>query len=140
MLTQEDKTPSIVTFAPGVARPPRLTPLPARTPPPGRPQGALAISEMVERITKEVTQLSRAELTRANAELRAEVAVQTRLAIGLGTAALAMNTLVVIAVVAFAHRSPVWLVAVGMGGVALFAAGIWAGRRRAVWVGLASRA
>ena len=131
MIADEDKTPPIVTFASDVLKATHNTPMPHRTPPPGRPPGALTISEMIDKITKEVSQRARDEIARANAELRAEMTAASRTAVGIAILALAMNALVVVAVVAFARRTPGVLVGFTLGSLAVFATGLIAGARRA---------
>jgi hypothetical protein len=149
MLSDEDKTPPLVMLAADVERPPLVTiapgaerprpPLlaPHKTPPPGRPPGALAISELVEKVTKDVSAQARTEialavtkLERENATLRAEVTAQMRVAMGLAIIALGMNAIGAIAVVAFTHHSVGAMVALVLAGLGMFAIGGLAGRHR----------
>jgi len=148
MLSDEDKTPPLVlaaeverpplvTIAPGAERPPRPMPAPHKTPPPGRPAGALAVSELVEKVTRDVSAQARAEIAlavtelgRENAALRAEVTAQMRVAMGLAIIALGMNAIGAIAVVAFTHHSIGAMVALVLAGLGMFAIGGLAGRHR----------
>jgi hypothetical protein len=146
MLSDDEKTPPLVT--PGVdgARTPRPLYVVPRRPPAGRPPGALSFSEMVERITDEVqaratTDLERkhaalrAEVTAVRAELnavRAELTSDFRTALGLGIAAVMMNALVIVASLAASGMLParrVGLVLVALTAVFVGAARLAARRR-----------
>jgi hypothetical protein len=92
-----------------VVTPPEFaTPMPAgaprptlslKKPPFGRPPGALTITEMVERITKDVGRATSADVARRHDELRAEIAAEVNTAMSLGKTAIVMNALTIITIV-----------------------------------------
>jgi hypothetical protein len=124
MLSDDDETPPVITFAlengrrrpvllptpsPIVTPTPVLTPRPTLTlkkPPFGRPPGSLTITELVERVTSDVRRATLAELEHRQAELRAEIGAEIKAATSLGLAALVVNTLAIVTVLvalAFSH-------------------------------------
>jgi hypothetical protein len=124
MIPDTEKTPPIVTFDPGVSRSPRFTPLPRKTPPPGRPSGAFSITEMTEAITLEVGRRVAVEIDRRERALRAELTAEIKTAMGLAIAALAMNALVGVMVLAVARMLPGRVIAVALAGLTVFALGV----------------
>ena len=128
MIPEDEKTPAILPHEAEIQATMRAStpPLPRRGPPPGRPAGALSISELVERITERVTaQVTRdaharaeADLERARRELHAEVAAEVRTATWLGVAAVALN-IVAFAVLAVAHAFPGRVLGVALGGLTI---------------------
>jgi hypothetical protein len=94
-----------------------------RTRPAGRPVGTLSVSEMVSKITLEVSELAKVEREQALAELRASLKAEVRSATGLAIAAMAMNAFVVAAVLVLTHLVPSWVAGVTVVGLLLFFAG-----------------
>ena len=148
MLSDDDKTPPVMTLGTDGAKTPRPMYVVPRRPPAGRPPGALSFAEMVERITDEVQRRATADLERKHAEMRAEVtalraglaALRTELtsdfrtALGLGIAAVMMNALVIVASLAASGMLPargVGLVLVALTAVFVGAARL-ATRRRSL--------
>jgi hypothetical protein len=101
MISDEEKTPAVVTLD-AIAT--QATALGIRRrPPPGRPAGALSISEIVEKVTREARERSDAELERVQQRLNAELRDEVRTATALGIAAIALNAVVVFVVLAVTH-------------------------------------
>jgi hypothetical protein len=123
---------SVVAPLPTVIPRPTLT---LKRPPFSRPAGALTISEMIERITKDVRRTSSNEIEGRHAELRAEIAAEVKAATGLGLAALVMNALAIVAVVvelAFSRGIPPRGAALALAAItAVFVAALRLGTRRA---------
>jgi hypothetical protein len=141
MLSEDEKTPSLIIVHAstigadrvdaGVVKTAALTPAPRKTPPAGRPPGALSISEMVEKITEEVTRGAADELDRKHRELRAELGAEIRSAASLSIAALVMNAVVILAVLGVAHALPGRGVGVALIALtAVFVGAITVGSRR----------
>jgi hypothetical protein len=144
MLSEDEKTPSLIivhavqastigadSVDAGVVKAAALTPVPRKTPPAGRPPGALSISEMVEKITEEVTRGTADELDRKHRELRAELGAEIRSTASLSIAALVMNAVVILAVLGFAHALPGRGVGVALIALtAVFVGAITVGSRR----------
>jgi hypothetical protein len=101
MMTDEEETPSIVTVE-GIASQAAALGI-RRRPPPGRPPGALSISEIVDKVTREARARADADLERIEARLCAELRDEVKTATGLGVAAIALNALAVLAIVAVTH-------------------------------------
>jgi hypothetical protein len=118
-----EKTPVVIamTGAPEPVITPRRTPVPLKAPPPGRPPGSLSISELVDRVAREVNENARVELVRANRELRRALAAQIRLATTLGLAALGLNALAFVAALARPGRG--WIAGLGLAAVTVFFVG-----------------
>jgi hypothetical protein len=151
MLSDDDKTPPVMTLGTDGAKTPRPLYVVPRRPPAGRPPGALSFAEMVERITDEVQRRATADLERKHAEvtavraevaalrseltaLRTELTSDFRTALGLGIAAVMMNALVIVASLAASGMLPargVGLVLVALTAVFVGAARL-ASRRRSL--------
>ena len=119
MISEDEKTPAVVHVDVG----PSLTPpptLPRKRPPPGRLPGALSISEIVDRVTREVRERADADFERAQRALAAELTSEVRTATSLGIAAIALNVIVVFAVLAFARVLSGRLLGVVLAGLAIF--------------------
>jgi VIT1/CCC1 family predicted Fe2+/Mn2+ transporter len=101
MMSDEEKTPAVVTLDAIASQAAALGI--RRRPPPGRPPGALSISEIVERVTREARERADAELERVQQRLCAELREEVRTATGLGIAAIALNAVVVFVVLAVTH-------------------------------------
>jgi hypothetical protein len=124
MIPETEKTPPIVTFDPGVGRSPRFTPLPRKTPPPGRPSGAVSITEMTEAITLEVSRRVAVEIDRGERALRAELTAEIKTAIALAIVALAMNALLGVMILAVARMLPGRVVGGALAALTVFALGV----------------
>jgi hypothetical protein len=124
MIPDIEKTPPIVTFDPGVSRSPRFTPLPRKTPPPGRPSGAFSITEMTEAITLEVSRRVAVEIDRGERALRAELTAEIKTVTALAITSLAMNALLGLLVLAFARMLPGRVVGVALAGLTIFTIGV----------------
>ncbi|HVX97455.1 MAG TPA: hypothetical protein VHK47_21255 [Polyangia bacterium] len=121
-----EKTPSTTLPAPDAAKtPPRPLALVPRRPPPGRPSSSVSISELVERITRDVWSTTEGELERRQGqlrdELRGELVGGVRLATGFGVAAIVMNVVALVAIVVVKLAS---LPALPSGGVSLAVAAL----------------
>lgn len=101
MISDEEKTPAVVTLDSIASQAAALGI--RRRPPPGRPLGALSISEIVDKVTREARERADAELQRMEQRLCAELRDEVRTATGLGIAAIALNALAVFAIVAVTH-------------------------------------
>ena len=131
MLSDDEKTPALIALDPDLLKSTAPTAAPRKTPPAGRPAGALSISELVEKITEEVRRATVAELDRKQGELRAELGAEIRSAASLGIAALVMNAVAILAVLGFAHALPGRGVGAALVGLAVvFFAAVTIGSRR----------
>jgi hypothetical protein len=101
MMTDEEKTPAVVTLDSITSQAAALGI--RRRPPPGRPPGALSLSEIVDKVTREAREHADAELERVQQRLRTELMDEVRTATGLGIAAIALNAVVVFVVLAITH-------------------------------------
>jgi hypothetical protein len=101
MIPDEEKTPAVVTLD-SIASHAAAVGI-RRRPPPGRPLGALSISEIVDKVTREARARADVELQRVEQRLCAELRDEVRTATGLGIAAIALNALAVFAIVAVTH-------------------------------------
>jgi hypothetical protein len=101
MLSEDEQTPAVVTLDSIASHAAALGI--RRRPPPGRPPGALSISEIVDKVTREARERADAELERVQQRLCAELRDEVRTATGLGVAAIALNALAVFAIVAVTH-------------------------------------
>jgi hypothetical protein len=112
------KTPSITPTAPAGAKDPLPRPfaLVPRRPPPGRPSTSVSLSELVERITRDVRSATEGELERRHDELRGELVGGVRVATGFSVAAIVMNVVALLAIVVVKLSS---LPALPSGGVSL---------------------
>jgi hypothetical protein len=98
---EEEKTPAVVTLDSIASQAAALGI--RRRPPPGRPAGALSISEIVDKVTREARARADAELEQVQQRLCAELRDEVRTATGLGVAAIALNAVVVFVVLAVTH-------------------------------------
>jgi hypothetical protein len=131
MLSDEEKTPPLLAVDLDLLKSTAATPIARKTPPAGRPPGALSISELVEKITEEVRRGTADELDRKQRELRAELGAEIRSAASLGIAALVMNAVAILAVLGFAHALPGRGVGAALVGLTIvFVAAVTFGSRR----------
>jgi hypothetical protein len=106
MLSDDEKTPSLIAVDSDLLRSTAATPGSRKAKPAGRPPGAFSMSELVEKITEDVRRGTADELDRKQRELRAELGAEIRSAATLGIAALVMNAVAILAVLGFAHALP----------------------------------
>ncbi len=131
MLSDNEKTPPLIAVDLDLLKGTAPTPIPRKTPPTGRPPGALSTSELVEKITEEVRRGIADELDRKQRELRAELGAEIRSAASLGIAALAMNAVTILAVLGFAPALPGRGVGAALVGLTVvFVAAVTVGSRR----------
>ena len=134
MLPDDEKTPSLIVNPDMIdagLKSPAPTLAPRKTPPAGRPPGALSVSEMVEKITEEVRRGTADEIERKQRELRDELGAEIRSAASLGIGALVMNAVVILAVLGFAHALPGRGVGVALVALtAVFVGAVTVGARR----------
>lgn len=131
MLSDDEKTPPLIAVDVDLFKSTAPTCLVRKTPPAGRPPGALSVSELVEKITEEVRRGTADELDRKQRELRAELGAEIRSAASLGIAALVMNAVAILAVLGFAHALPGRGVGAALVGLAVvFVAAVTIGSRR----------
>ena len=113
----DDETPSVIPLFAESGRTPTpsvpLAPLPAprpllgrRKPPLGRPEGALTVAEMRERMSRDVGQAATSEIERRHGELRDELAAALEGARRLALAAIVMNALALVACLALSRVLP----------------------------------
>lgn len=121
MIRDDDKTPSITLGTPDAAKAPRPRPfaLVPRRPPPGRPSSSVSVSELVERITRDVRNATDGELERRHDELRDELRGEliggVRIATGFSVAAIVMNVVALLAIVIIKLASSPTLPTSGLG-------------------------
>jgi hypothetical protein len=112
-----DKTPSLTLGTTDAAKTPRPRPfaLVPRRPPPGRPSSSVSLSELVERITRDVRSATEGELERRHDELRGELIGGVRIATGFSVAAIVMNVVALLAIVIMKLASSPTLPTTGLG-------------------------
>ncbi|HEY2731284.1 MAG TPA: hypothetical protein VGK52_15180 [Polyangia bacterium] len=131
MLSDDEQTPPLIAVDLDLLKSTAPTPVARKTPPAGRPPGALSISELVEKITEEVRRGTADELDRKQRELRAELGADIRSATSLGIAALVMNAVSILAILGFAHALPGRGVGAALVGLTVvFVAAVTIGSRR----------
>ena len=146
MNADDDEMPSVIPLFAEIGRTPTpsvpLAPLPAprpllgrRKPPLGRPEGALTVAEMTERLSRDVGQAATAEIERRHGELRDELAAAIESARGLALAAIVMNALALVACLALSRVVPTRVLVAALIVLAPLAFG--AARLRAARLGLA---
>jgi hypothetical protein len=126
-----DKTPPVTPGTPDAVKTPRPLSLVPRRPPPGRPSASLSVSELVERITRDVRSTLPGEIDRRHDQLRDELVGGVRIATGLGVAAIAMNVVAILANLASSRALPAGGVSLAVAALtALFLGAARAGVRR----------
>jgi hypothetical protein len=101
MILEDEKTPPVVTLDAIASHAAALGI--RRRPPPGRPAGALSISEIVDKVTREARDRADAELERVQQRLCTELRDEVKTATVLGSAAIALNALTIFAVLTITH-------------------------------------
>jgi len=146
MNADDDEMPSVIPLFAESGRAPTpsvpLAPLPAPRPllgrrklPLGRPEGALTVAEMTERISRDVGLAATSEIERRHGELRDELTAALESARGLALSAIVMNALAIVVGLALSRVLPTRVLIAALAVLAPLALG--AARLRAARLGLA---